>query len=92
LQIFLFSQGGFVLQSRIFTFILVNAFLYLTKMSGESVLEKTVRRWVKKLIPHSEDVNDQDVRSRYGYFGGWLSIRYFSWIGRSDRGRGAFSF
>lgn len=33
-----------------------------------------VRHWVKKLIPHWEDVNDQDVRSRYGYLGGWLSI------------------
>lgn len=37
-------------------------------------MEKMVRHWVKKLIPHSEDVNDQDVRSQYGYLGGWLSI------------------
>jgi len=33
-----------------------------------------VRYWVKRSIPHWEDVHNQDVRSQYGYLGGWLSI------------------
>lgn len=37
-------------------------------------MEKIFRRFINKVILHSENTYDQDVRSQYGLLGGWISI------------------
>ena len=37
-------------------------------------MEKIIHWLIKKVIPNSEHIRDQEVRSRYGLLGGWVSI------------------